>query len=63
MNTKSFHLNTPTYRSVPETAWILGVHPSVVCRAIRTGALPAVRRQSRLVVPVSVLRRMLGGAP
>jgi hypothetical protein len=63
MNTKPLQPKTSTYYSVSEVAWILGVRTSTVCRAIRTGAQPAVRRRSQLVVPVAVLRRMLGGAP
>jgi excisionase family DNA binding protein len=63
MSKHSFHGNGPAYYSVREAAWILDVHQSTVCRMIRTGVLPAVRRRSRLVVPASVLRRMLGGAP
>jgi excisionase family DNA binding protein len=53
----------PTNYSVRDAAWILGVHQSTVCRMIRTGVLPTVRRRSQFVVPASVLRRMLGGAP
>jgi excisionase family DNA binding protein len=53
----------PTHYSVRDAAWILGVHQSTICRMISTGALPTVRRRSRLVVPASALQRMLGGAP
>jgi excisionase family DNA binding protein len=53
----------PIYYPVRDAAWILGVHQSTVCRMIRTGVLPTVRRRSRLVVPASAVRRMLGGAP
>lgn len=48
------------YYSVGEAAWLLGVQPSEVRRAIRTGALPTIRRRSRLVVPDYVLVRLLG---
>jgi excisionase family DNA binding protein len=47
------------YFTVDEAAWLLGVHPSTVSRATRTGAIPTVRRRSRLVVPAYVLRRLL----
>jgi len=47
------------YYSVDEAAWLLGVHPSTISRAIRTGAITAVRRRSRLVVPAYVLQRLL----
>jgi excisionase family DNA binding protein len=48
------------YYSVDEAAWLLGVHPSTVSRAIRTGAIPVVRRRSRLVVPAYLLKRLFG---
>lgn len=49
----------PKYYSPREAAWILGVDRSKVNRAIRTGALPTVRRRSRLVVPAWALHRLL----
>ena len=52
----------PTHYSVRDAAWILGVDQPTVSRMIRTNVLPTVRRRSRLVVPASALRRMLGGA-
>jgi hypothetical protein len=52
----------PAYYSTTETAWILGIDLSAVHRAIRIGALPAVRRRSRLVVPAAALHRLLGAA-
>ena len=33
--------------------------PSTISKAIRTGAIPTVRRRSRLVVPAYVLQRLL----
>jgi excisionase family DNA binding protein len=53
----------PTYYSVRDAAWILGIHQSTICQMIRTGVLPTMRRRSQLVVPTSAVRRMLGGAP
>lgn len=50
------------YYSVAEAAWLLGVPTSTISRAIRTGAIPAVRRRSRLVVPAYVVKRLLDGA-
>jgi excisionase family DNA binding protein len=47
------------YYSVAEAAWLLGVSPSTIGKAIRTGAIPAVWRRSRLVVPAYVLERLL----
>ena len=49
----------PKYYSPREAAWILGVDRSKVNKAIRTGALPTVRRRSRLVVPAWALHRLL----
>ncbi len=48
--------------SIRETAWILGVDTSEVCRLIRVGVLPTVRRRSRLVVPAHALTRLLGSS-
>ena len=47
------------YYSVAEAAWLLGVPRSTISRAIRTGAIPTVRRRSRLVVPAYVVKRLL----
>ncbi|MGQ0716907.1 MAG: helix-turn-helix domain-containing protein [Pseudonocardiales bacterium] len=52
----------PAYYTVREAAWILGVKPSTVSRAIRLGTLRAVRRHGRLVVHATALIRLLGGA-
>lgn len=45
--------------SVWEAAWLLGVTEDEVCRLIRVGVLPSVRRRSRLVVPAYALARLL----
>ena len=45
--------------SIQETAWLLGVDASEVYRLIRVGALPTIRRRSRLVVPAHALARLL----
>jgi hypothetical protein len=44
--------------SIREAAWILGVDTSEVCRLIRVGVLPTIRRRSRLVVPAHALARL-----
>lgn len=44
--------------SISEVAWILGVDRSHVCRAIRVGTLPVVRRGRRLLVPAHVLAHL-----
>jgi hypothetical protein len=45
--------------SVRDAAWALGVDQSAVCRAIRRGVLPLVRRRGRTVVPVAAATRLL----
>ena len=59
MNTAMPNSGRPQYYSVEEAAWLLGVPRSTISKAIRTGALPAVRRRSRLVVPAHVIQRLL----
>ncbi|GAA0259093.1 hypothetical protein GCM10010492_70100 [Saccharothrix mutabilis subsp. mutabilis] len=46
--------------TVRQAAWVLGVAPSTVSRAIRLGTLRTVRRGGRLVIPASALVRLLG---
>jgi excisionase family DNA binding protein len=60
VRTDMSHAGRPAYYTVREAAWILGVQPSTVSRAIRLGRLPAVRRHGRLVVPTSALAWLLG---
>lgn len=49
----------PAYYTVRQAAWVLGVQPSRVSRAIRLGTLRAVRRHGRLMVPASALTQLL----
>lgn len=49
----------PAYYTIRQAAWILGVQPSTVSRAIRLGTLRTVRRHGRLVVPASALTLLL----
>lgn len=49
------------FLSIPEVAWLLGVDQSRVCRLIRVGLLPIVRRRSRVLVPVHVLAHLANG--
>jgi excisionase family DNA binding protein len=51
----------PTYVTVRQAAWLLGVSNSVVHRAIRVGTLRAVWRRSRLVVAEADLRQLMPG--
>jgi excisionase family DNA binding protein len=55
-NTVSTH--SSCLLSIAEVAWLLGVNHSLVCRAIRVGALPAVRRGRRLLVPAHALAHL-----
>lgn len=43
---------------VADVAWLLGVDDSQVCRAIRLGWLPAVRRRGRVFVPARALAHL-----
>ena len=56
---KSAHnvAHRPVFLSVRDTAWALGVPPSVVHRAIRVGTLRTTRRRSRLMVAQADLQR------
>jgi hypothetical protein len=44
--------------SIPEVAWLLGVDNSRVCRAVRVGLLPVVRRRGRVWVPAHALAHL-----
>lgn len=44
--------------SIAEVAWLLGVDKSQVCRAIRLGRLPVVRRHGRVLVPARALAHL-----
>jgi hypothetical protein len=49
---------SPRLLSIPEVAWLLGIDNSRVCRAIRIGLLPVVRRRNRLLVPAHALAHL-----
>lgn len=44
--------------SISEVAWLLGLDNSQVCRAIRLGRLPVVRRRRQLLVPAHALTHL-----
>lgn len=46
--------------TVRQAAWILGVQPSTVSRAIRVGTLRAARRHGHVVIPARALTHLLG---
>ncbi|RSM64102.1 helix-turn-helix domain-containing protein [Kibdelosporangium aridum] len=49
------------FLSIAEVAWILGVDNSHVCRDIRVGILPVVRRRNRLLIPAHALAHLADG--
>ena len=59
MNTTRRNAPGRSLLSVREAAWALGVDQSVVCRAIRRGVLPLVKRRGQAVVPVAAVTRLL----
>lgn len=50
--------HSPCLLSISEVAWLLGVDTSRVCRAIRVGTLPVVRRGRRVLVSAHVLAEL-----
>lgn len=60
MNDYSSAQTRRTYLTPDEVAWLYGVPLSEVYRAIRLGHLPARRRRNRIVVPLSVIAKLLG---
>jgi excisionase family DNA binding protein len=59
---KNAYSNRPPYLlSIPEAAWVLGVDNSVVCRAVRLGLLPVVRRRRRVLIPAHALAHLANG--
>lgn len=55
-NTVSTH--SSCLLSIAEVAWLLGIDNSRVCRAIRVGTLPVVRRGRRVLVPAHALAHL-----
>jgi hypothetical protein len=60
VRTDKSNAGRPAYYTVRQVAWILGVKPSTVSRAIRLGTLRAVWRHGQPLVPASALIRLLG---
>ena len=52
----------PRFRSVPDTAAILGMSEVTLYRAIRDGQFPAIKVRGRYVVPSRVLDDMESAA-
>lgn len=59
MRTSMSNAGRPAYYTIREAAWILGIEPSTLSRAIRVGTVRAVWRRGRLVLSVSELARLL----
>lgn len=56
---KSRSAHAPCLLSIPEVAWLLSVDNSWVCRAIRVGLLPVVRRGRHLLIPAHALAHLI----
>lgn len=54
----SQHISSGVF-SIREVSWILGIDESEVCRLIRVGVLPTVRRRTRLLVPAHAVAQLL----
>jgi helix-turn-helix protein len=59
MRTDISNAGRPAHYTVQQAAWILGVKPSTLSRAIRLGTLRAVWRHGRLVISAGALARLL----
>jgi len=59
MRTDKANAGRPVYYTVGQAAWILGVNPATVSRAIRLGALRAVWRHGQPLIPARALIRLL----
>jgi len=59
--TNAISSQVPRLLSIAEVAWLLGVDNSRVCRAIRLGMVPVVRRRGRVLVPAHVLGHLAVG--
>jgi len=62
MHTDMPNAGRTAYYTVQRTAWILGVKPSAISRAIRLGTLRAVWRHGQPLVPAHALSRLLDGS-
>ncbi|GAA2806799.1 helix-turn-helix domain-containing protein [Saccharopolyspora taberi] len=60
MRTNMSNSGRPASYTVRKAAWILGVAPSSLHRAIRVGAVRTEQRNGRQVIPASELSRLLG---
>jgi hypothetical protein len=49
--------------SIREAAWALGADQATVCRAIRRGLLPMVRRHDQTAVPAAAIARLCRTVP
>jgi len=51
----SFSARSSRFLTITEVAWLLGIDGSQVCRAIRIGLLPIVRRRGQVLIPAHAL--------
>jgi hypothetical protein len=59
MRTNKVNAGRLAYYTVGQAAWILGVKPATVSRAIRLGTLHAVWRHGQPLIPARALIRLL----
>jgi hypothetical protein len=59
MNTRNKAVCGREIVSIRDVAWVLGVGQPVVCKTIRRGVLPLMRRRGRVGVPAAALARLL----
>lgn len=59
MNTANETMHDRPLLSVREAVWALGVDQPAVCRAIRRGVLPLVKRHGRVAVPAAAVAGLL----
>lgn len=62
MSTSVSKERRPTFLTIQQAAWLLGVPRSTVWRAIRLGTVRRSQVRSRVVVPTRDIVRLLGVA-
>jgi excisionase family DNA binding protein len=62
MSTSVSKEERPTFLTIRQAAWLLGVPRSAIWRAIRLGTLRSARVRSRVVVYTRDVVRLLGSA-
>ena len=62
MRTDKANAGRPAYYTVRQAAWILGVKPPTVSRAIRLGTLRTVWRHGQPLIPAHALIPLFGAS-